>query len=159
MQETGFIPRSGRCPGEGMDYPLQYSWASLVAQMVKNLPAMQETWVQALGGEDPLEKEMAIHSSLLAWEIPWTEEPGGLQSIGWQRICHYWWTKHRHMHEYQEVRIMGVTLDSVLHYGEAKAIPGMERCQHDWSTMRKEDLQNFQGWERRMPESLSPYSK
>ena len=52
---------------------------SLVAQMVKNPPTMWETWVQFLGWEDPLEKELAIHSSLLAWEIPWTEEPGGLQ--------------------------------------------------------------------------------
>ena len=55
-------------------------WASLVAQMVKNLPAMQETWVRFLGWEDALEKGMAIHSSVLAWRIPWTEEPGGLQS-------------------------------------------------------------------------------
>ena len=53
-----------------------------VAQMVKNLPTMQETWVQSLGGEDPLEKEMTTHSSILAWETPWTEEPGGLQSMG-----------------------------------------------------------------------------
>ena len=52
--------------------------------MVKNLPAMTETWVRSLGQEDPLEKEMAIHSSILAWEIPWTEEPGGLQSVGSQ---------------------------------------------------------------------------
>ena len=56
----------------------------LVAQLVKNLPAVQETWVQFLGWEDPLEKEMAIHSSILAWRIPWTEEPGGLQSVGSQ---------------------------------------------------------------------------
>ena len=55
---------------------------SLVAQMMKNLPAMQETRVQFLGQEDPLEKEMATHSNILAWRIPWTEEPGGLQSIG-----------------------------------------------------------------------------
>ena len=54
---------------------------SLVAQSVKNLPAMQETWVQSLGQEDPLEKEMATHSSVLAWKISWTEEPGGLQSM------------------------------------------------------------------------------
>ena len=54
--------------------------------MVKNLPARQETWVPSLGGEDPLEKGMATHSSILAWKIPWTEEPGGLQSIGSQRI-------------------------------------------------------------------------
>ena len=57
-----------------------------VAQMVKNLPTMQETWVQSLGGEDPLEKEMTTHSSILAWEIPWTEEPGGLQSMWLPRV-------------------------------------------------------------------------
>ena len=59
-----------------------------VAQTVKNLPAMQETWVQSLGGEDTLEKGMATHSRILAWTIPWTEEPGGLQSVGLQRIRH-----------------------------------------------------------------------
>ena len=61
---------------------------SLVAQMVKNLPAMQETQVQSLSWEDPLEKEMATQSSILAWKIPWTEEPGGLQSTGSQRVRH-----------------------------------------------------------------------
>ena len=60
---------------------MEYS-ASLVAQMVKNLPAMWKTQVQSLGQEDPLEKEMAPHSDILAWEIPWTGEPGGLQSVG-----------------------------------------------------------------------------
>ena len=60
----------------------------LVAQMVKNLPAMQETQVHSLGQEDPLEKEMATHSSILAWEIPWMEEPGELQSMGLQRVEH-----------------------------------------------------------------------
>ena len=59
---------------------------SLVAQTVKNLPAMQETWVQSLGQKDHLEKEMATDSSILAWKIPWTEEPGGLQSVGSQRV-------------------------------------------------------------------------
>ena len=63
--------------------------ASLVAQMVKNLPAMHETHVQSLGREDPLEKEMATHSCTLAWEIPWAEEPGGLQSMGSQRVGHH----------------------------------------------------------------------
>ena len=62
--------------------------ASLVAQLVKNLPAMQENWVQSLGWEDPLEKEMATHSSTLAWKIPWTEKPGRLQSMGSQRVGH-----------------------------------------------------------------------
>ena len=66
------IPGSGRFPGEGIGYPLQYSWASLVAQLVKNLPAMWETWVRSLGWEDPLEKGKATHSSILAWRIPWT---------------------------------------------------------------------------------------
>ena len=56
--------------------------------MVKSLPARQETWVRSLGREDPLEKEMAPHSSILAWRIPWTEEPGGLQSRGSQRVGH-----------------------------------------------------------------------
>ena len=60
-------------------------WASLVAQRLKRLPAMQETWVRSLGWEDPLEKEMATHSSSLAWRIPWMEEPGGLQSMGSQK--------------------------------------------------------------------------
>ena len=61
---------------------------SLVAQMVKCLPAMQETWVHSLGGEDPLEKEMATYSSTRAWKIPWTEEPGGLQYMGSRRVRH-----------------------------------------------------------------------
>ena len=64
------------------------SWISLVAQMVKNLPPVQDTQVQSLGREDPLEKGMATHSSTLAWSIPWTEEPGWLQSMGLQRVGH-----------------------------------------------------------------------
>ena len=74
------IPGSGRSPGEGIGYPLQYSWASFVAQLVKNPPSMVETWVQSLGWEDPLEKGKAIHSSVLAWRIPSTEQfMGGLK--------------------------------------------------------------------------------
>ena len=69
--DPGSIPGSGRCPGEGIGYPLEYSWASLVAQLVKNLPAMPETWVQSVGWEEPLEKGKAINSSILAWRIPW----------------------------------------------------------------------------------------
>ena len=65
-----------------------------MAQTVKNLPAVRETWVQSLGWEDPLQKGMATHSSILAWRIPWTEEPGGLQSMGLQRIGHDSETKH-----------------------------------------------------------------
>ena len=63
-------------------------WTSLVAQIVKRLSTMRETWVRSLGREDPLEKEMAIHSSTIAWKIPWTEEPGRLQSMGLQRVGH-----------------------------------------------------------------------
>ena len=62
--------------------------ASWVVEMIKNLPEVQETWVQSLDWEDPLEKGMATHSSTLAWRIPWTEESGGLQSMGWQRVRH-----------------------------------------------------------------------
>ena len=72
------------CPRMGL---LDYM-GFLVAQLVKNLPAVQETWVRSLGWEDPLEKEMATHSSILAWKISWTEKPGGLQSMGSQRVGH-----------------------------------------------------------------------
>ena len=72
--------------------------ASLAAQMVNNPPAMQETRVQSLSWEDPLEEGMATHSSILAWRIPWTEEPGELQSMVLLRVGHYWVTKHTHTH-------------------------------------------------------------
>ena len=72
------IPGLERSPGEGIGYPLQYSWASLVAQLVKNPPAMQETWIRSLGWENPLEKGKATHSSILAWRIH------GLQFMGSQ---------------------------------------------------------------------------
>ena len=67
-------------------------WASLVAQIVKNPPAMQKTWVQSLGWEDPLEKGMATHATIIAWRIPWIEEPGRLQSMELQRVGHDWAT-------------------------------------------------------------------
>ena len=70
--DPGSILRSGRSAGEGIGYPFQYSWASPVAQLVENLPAMLETWVQSLDWEDPLENETGTHSSTLAWRIPWT---------------------------------------------------------------------------------------
>ena len=70
--DPGSIPGWGRSTGEGIGYPLQYSWASLVAQLVKNPPAVRETWVPSLGWEDPLEKGKATHSGVLAWRIPWT---------------------------------------------------------------------------------------
>ena len=83
---------------EGLTFTESLPWArqdaasELVAKMVKNLPAMQEIWILSLGKEDSLEEVMATHSSILAWRIPWTEEPRGLQSIGLQRVGHYWTT-------------------------------------------------------------------
>ena len=77
------IPGSGRPAGEGIGYPLQYSWASLVTQLVKNPPAIRETWIQSLGWEDPLEKGKATHTSMLALRITWT-----IQSMGLQRVRH-----------------------------------------------------------------------
>ena len=82
------IPGLGRSSVEGIGYPLQYSWVSLVAQLVENPPTMLETWIRPLGWEDPLEKEMATHASILARKISWTEEPGGLQSVESQRVRH-----------------------------------------------------------------------
>ena len=70
--DPGSSPGLGRSPGEGIGYPLLYYWASLVSQLVKNLLAMQETWVRSLSWEDPLGKGKATHSSILAWRIPWT---------------------------------------------------------------------------------------
>ena len=84
--EPGSIPGSGRSAREGIGYPLQYSWASLVTQLVMNLPSVWETWVPSLGWENMLEKEMATHSGILAWRIPWTDEPGRLQSMELQRV-------------------------------------------------------------------------
>ena len=81
--DLSLFPGSVSAPGEAcllIGYPLQYSWASLVAQTIKNLPAMREIWVLSLGWDDPLEEGIATYSSILAWRIPWTEEPGGLQS-------------------------------------------------------------------------------
>ena len=72
--DPGLIPGSGRSPKKGIGYQLQYSWASTVAQMVENLPAMQETWVRSLGWEDPLEEGMATNSSIVAWRIPMDRE-------------------------------------------------------------------------------------
>ena len=81
--DPGLILGSGRSTGEGIGYPLQYSWTLLMAQLVKNPSAMQETWVRSLGWEDPLENGKATHSSILAWRFPWT-----VQSMGSQRVGH-----------------------------------------------------------------------
>ena len=84
--------------GSNPSTPIFTCWASLVAQMVKNMPTMLETWVWSLDWEDPLEKEMTTHSSILAWRIPWAEEPGRLLSMGLQAVGHDWATKHKYSH-------------------------------------------------------------
>ena len=81
VEDLGSVPGLGKYDGEGLGYPLQSTWASLLALILKNLPALQETWVQSLGWEDLLEKGKATHSRILTWVITWTEEPGGLQSM------------------------------------------------------------------------------
>ena len=81
-RDSGSVSGSGRSSGEGIGYPVWYSWASLVAQLVKNMPAIQETWFQSRGWEDPLEKGMATHSSILAWRIPKDRGTIELQRVG-----------------------------------------------------------------------------
>ena len=83
--DLGLIPGSGRSAREGMNYPLQYSWASLMTQLVMNSCAAQETWVRSLSWEDPLEKGKATHSSILSRRTPWI-----VQSMGSQRVGHDW---------------------------------------------------------------------
>ena len=85
---TSLITREIQIKTSIRDHLTLVRGASLVAQMVKNLPAMRETWVPSLGWEDPLEEDMATHSSILTWRIPWTEESGRLQSTGSQRVRH-----------------------------------------------------------------------
>ena len=97
MQETpdpSSILGSGSSPAEGIGYPLQYSWASLMAQMVKNLPAMRDTWVWSLVGKVPWRRAWQPIPVFWPGESPWTEEPGRLQSIELQRVGHDWATKH-----------------------------------------------------------------
>ena len=96
--KSGFWSLDGESKGNSWDkkaicwVPSLHQGASLLAKMVKNLPAMQEAQIWSLGWEDPLEKGMATHSSILAWRIPWMEEPGGLQSTGSLRVGHDWLT-------------------------------------------------------------------
>ena len=129
--DPSLIPRSGSSPGEGIGYPLQYSWASLVAQMVKILPAVQETWFRSLDWEDPLEEGMAMHFSILAPQSPWTEKPGGLESMGLQRVRHDWTTKHS-------------TAQPVYREGQIKTIRSMlfsakERYRLPWKKSKETD--------------------
>ena len=107
-----------------LDYMFCYIRSSLVVQLVKNPPAMQETWVWSLGWEGPLEEGMATHSSILAWRIPWTEEPGGLQSMGSHRVRHCEWLSlslwyirlHTHIHTlwFENVHIKLITAYTII---------------------------------------------
>ena len=92
FQATKFAIFVTVCACLGASQVVPVDQASLVALLVKIPPAMQETWSWSLGGEDPREKEMATHSSILAWKVPWTEEPGRIQSMGSQRVRHDWAT-------------------------------------------------------------------
>ena len=93
-RDTGLIPGLGRSPGEGIGYPLHYSWTPLVAQPVKNLPAILETWVRSLGWETPWRRTWQPTPVFLPGESPWTEQSGGLQSMGPQRVRHDWVIEH-----------------------------------------------------------------
>ena len=115
--DPSLIPGSRRSPGEGIGYPLQCSWASLVAQLVKNLAAMWETWVWSLGREDPLEKGKATHSSILAWRI--------VQSMGWQRVGHNWVTFTSLSHWPKKIiwpspKLRGLEIHAIYHKTMAK---------------------------------------
>ena len=101
-------------------------WASLIAQLIKNLPSMQETWVPFLGWEDPLEKEMATHSSILAWKIPWTEEPGGLQSMGLQRVRRSWTSAQAACWWYRNSTLLGSHTHSCSGMGRTRKTISME---------------------------------
>ena len=124
-EDPGLIPGLGRSPGEGIGCPLQYSWASLVAQIVKNLPAMWETWVRSLGWEDPLEKGKATHSSILAWKNCMDCIVHGVAK-GWTRLG-----------------------DFHFHFGSAGPIPDVT-CQWGWYCWRLWCMKlNWAGRERR----------
>ena len=92
--DPSLISGTGRSPGEGIGYPFQYSWVSLVAQMVKNLPELRETWVQSLGWEDSLEESMATHSCILDWRIPIDRRAWQVATMGFQRVGQDLATKH-----------------------------------------------------------------
>ena len=120
------IPGSGRSAGEGIGYPCQYFGASLVGQLVKNPPAMQETWLGSLGWEDPLQKGKAPHSSVLAWRVPWTVESMASQSWTRLRDLHFHflslllkveWVPLKHLYKKRQERLEEGTLfqDTLTH--------------------------------------------
>ena len=103
------------CASSSLAFHMMYSGVYLVAHRLKHLSAMQDTWVRSLDREDHLEKEMAIHSSILSWRIPWREEPGRLQSMRWQRVGHDWVTSlHFTLHRIEISRVTVYNLDVLL---------------------------------------------
>ena len=121
---------------------------SLVVQSVKRLLAMRDTWVRSLGREDPLEKEMAAHSSTLAWKIPWMEEPGGLQSVGLQRVGHNWATSLKRLLSF---RHSSVGKESTCNPGDPGSIPESGRSaregtgyplQYSWAFLVAQTVKN-----------------
>ena len=125
--------------------------ASLVAQMVKRLPAMRGDQVRSLGWEDPLEKEMAIHSSTLAWKIPWTAEPGRLQSMGSPRVRHDWVTSlslFTFLHWRRKRQPTPVFLPGESQGREPGGLPSMgtHRVGHDWSDLAVAAIPKYKGY-------------
>ena len=129
---------------ENYDQPRQHIKASLVAQRLKCLPAMWETRVQSLGQEDPLEKEMAAHSSILAWRIPWMEEPGGLQSMGSRRVRHDWATSLSLSDSILKNR--DITLSTKVHLVKAMVFPLVMYGCESW-TVKKAECQRIDAFE------------
>ena len=114
------IPRSGRSPGEGIGHPLQYSWASMVAQTVKNLPAMWETWVRSLGWEDSLKEDMAADSSILAWRIAMDRE-------AWRAIVRGVAKSRTRLSDYAQ-HSTRATQSSVGKWANLKVVPSREKA-------------------------------
>ena len=127
-------------------------WASLVAQMVKDPPAMWKTWVRSLGWEDPLEKGMATHSSILAWKIPWTEEPGGLQSMGSQSVGHDWVTQHsaQHMEGYSNITHESTCIIYIYLYMHKLGFPCEVSGKESSCQCRRHKRHRFNPWVRKI---------
>ena len=132
------IPRLGRSAGEGIGYPLQHTWASLVAQLVKNPPAMRETWVPSPSWEDPLEKEKATHSSILAWRIPWTVLSMGVTKSRTQ-LSYF----HFHFH-FQKMMLWKCCTQYASKFGKLSSGPSYGKGQFSFQSQRKATPKNAQ---------------
>ena len=129
--------------------PLLSRETTLVAQRLKHLPPMWETWVRPLGWEDPLGKEMATHSSILAWRIPWTEEPGRLRSMGLQRVGHYWATSLSLLRSSLKGFPGGSAgKESACNAGDLGSVPGLERSPGEGKhyPLQYSGLENSMDW-------------